>query len=92
MLFRSTIVVGVFLIAAVIWLPVWVQLVLFGLAVVWCRYRAIFLIPALVADMLYAPERTLSMHHLKMTIIVAVCIIIRVAIRRMTRIGYDKVS
>ncbi len=55
-----TIVGVILLIAAVVWLPIWVQLVLFALAISILPYRYFVLIPAIISDALYAPSTYFS--------------------------------
>jgi hypothetical protein len=58
------------LLAAVLWLPVWLQIVLFALAVIVGPYRFFFIIPAIVSDALYAPSMHFSLATHWMTLIV----------------------
>jgi hypothetical protein len=50
-----TIIGVIILIGAVLWLPIWIQLALFAVAVVLLQYRYAVLIPAIMGDALYAP-------------------------------------
>lgn len=84
---RSIVAVFV-LIGAVLWTPVWFQLVLFVLAVAFLSKKALFLIPAIVADVLYAPHASLSLHNLKMSMIVGAMILVWVVIMQQTRIEH----
>lgn len=72
---------------AILWLPLWVQLGLFCLAVIWAPYRVLLLVPAVCADALYAPTTTFSLGHFKMTMIVGGLLIVRQYIITKTRIG-----
>lgn len=61
-------IVGCFLICiSIIWLPVWVQIVFFIAGVMTLRYRFVLLVPAMLADALYAPA-TVSLWAMKYTI------------------------
>ncbi len=64
-------VIGIMvLLAAVLWLPLWLQLVLFAAAIIIGPYRFFFIIPAIVSDALYAPTSRLSISNHWVTIIV----------------------
>lgn len=76
------------LIAAVLWTPFWFQCVLLVLAVIFVRYRVLFLIPAIVSDVFYAPHSGLEVGTLKLTLIVAAMIVIWSVIIATTRIGH----
>jgi hypothetical protein len=56
-----TIVGVILLIGAVLWLPVWVQLALFAIAVIVLPYRFFVIIPAIISDALYAPTTRFSL-------------------------------
>lgn len=79
--------VGV-LVVAVLWTPVWFQVVLFALAVTFLPKKALFLIPAIIADILYAPTMGFGFDTLKMTLIVGGMIVIWIAIISQTRIEH----
>lgn len=66
-----TIVGIVLLLAAVVALPVWAQLVLFAAAIVMGPYRFFFIIPAIVSDALYAPgsQWALSSHWMTLLVV-----------------------
>lgn len=79
--------IGVVLaIATVLWLPFWFQVVFFVVAVLILPYRLFLLIPAIVADAVYAPVHTLA--HLKMTFLVAAMLIIWYVIVTQTRLTH----
>lgn len=65
-----TIVGIVLLIVAILWLPVWIQVALFAAAVIALPYRWYVLIPAILADALYAPTTQFSLASHWMTLIV----------------------
>jgi hypothetical protein len=65
-----TIIGIVLLLCAVLWLPVWLQLLLFAIAVVVIPYRAYILLSAIVSDALYAPTSHFSLTAHWMTLIV----------------------
>ncbi|MFZ4500302.1 MAG: hypothetical protein ACOYMZ_02250 [Minisyncoccia bacterium] len=81
---RTTLAIAVIL-AAILWLPLWVQLVLFGLSVVVLPYRLLLFIPAAFADALYAPVG-ISIPGLKYTLVVAGLIILQWVIVNKTRV------
>ena len=76
----------VLLCAAIIWLPLWVQIGLLVVAVIVVPYQLALFIPAAFADALYAPGG-ISIAHLKYTILTAVLIILYWVIMNKTRIG-----
>ena len=76
----------VLLLAAIVWLPFWVQVVLFVVAIVLVPYRLALFIPAAVADALYAPGG-ISLSHVKYTVLVAVGMIVYWALMTKTRVG-----
>lgn len=78
----------VVLVGAVCWMPVWFQLVLFVLAVVFLAYKVLFLVPAVIADILYAPTASFSLANLKMTLIVSALIVSWFIIMHQTRISH----
>jgi hypothetical protein len=75
------------LLGAVLWLPVGVQIALFVLVVLVFPYRLMVLIPAIVADVVYAPSSTFAINHLIMTGIVAGMLAIWYVIVHKTRLG-----
>ena len=85
-----TITIFFVLLAAVLWLPVWVQIVLFACAVVVARYRFALLVPAIIADALYAP--TVSLLHLKLTVVVGAMIGLWYLLVTQTRLGESAIA
>ena len=65
-----TIIGVVVLLCAILWLPLWLQLVLFALAVILVPYRVALLVPAIVSDALYAPTAHFSLYSHWLTLIV----------------------
>lgn len=82
-----TVVAVVALVIAVLFMPLWVQLVLFVLAVWVVPYRLPILAPAVLADVLYQPTGALSINVLTMTLVVAVLILLRWLLLTQTRFG-----
>lgn len=82
-----SILATVLLVGVVIWTPFWVQCVLFALAVVWMRYRLLCLVPAILADVLYAPTDSFGIANFKMTLIVLAMISVWSIIIRQTRLA-----
>lgn len=76
------------LIAAVLWTPLWFQCVLFVLAVVFLSKKALFVIPAIVSDVLYAPTSGLTLSNFKLTLMVSSMIVIWLIIIKQTRISH----
>lgn len=67
-----TIIIVLLLICAVLWLPVWLQVVLFAAAILIGPYRFFMVIPAIVSDALYAPTVHFSLAYHWMTLLVFV--------------------
>lgn len=82
-----TAIAVVAILASILWLPLWVQLVLFVLAVIFTSYRLWLFVPALVADVLYAPTSSLSLFHFKMTIFVGLLLVVWYVITTKTRLS-----
>ncbi len=62
----------ILLIVAVLWLPLWVQLILFALVIVTDPNRLLVLIPAIISDALYAPGSVWNLsHHIVVLIVLA---------------------
>lgn len=77
---------------AILWCPLWLQLVLFACGVWFFRYRILFLVPAIIADVLYAPTNGFSFHNLKTTLVVTGMLILWYVIMTQTRINTRHVS
>lgn len=82
----KTLLATLVLFGAVLYLSVWIQIVLFVCAVLFFRFRVLFLLPAMVADALYAPARTLLPGDNRMTLIVGGMIVLWVVIMNTTRL------
>ncbi len=89
-----TIIALILLIISILWLPLWVQIGLFVVAVLVVRYRTLLIVPAVFADALYAPTSTLSVGHFKVTMVVAALLVIWYIVATQTRLGtqYDWIS
>ncbi len=83
---RSIVVAGV-LCAAVLWAPVWVQVVLFVCAIIFFAYRLLFVIPAIWADILYAPTHSFAVSHAVYTICVLTAVVVWLILINQTRIS-----
>ncbi len=71
--------------AAILWLPLWVQLALLALGVIVLPYRLALFIPAVFADALYAPGGV-SLVNMKYTLITAALILAHWVIVHKTRV------
>jgi hypothetical protein len=60
----------VVLILAILWLPIWLQIMLFAIAVTILPYRFFVLAPAIIGDALYAPTMQFSLTAHWLTLIV----------------------
>jgi hypothetical protein len=87
-----TIIALLVLCAAILWLPLAVQMALFVVAIILVPYRLAILVPAVFSDALYGPASTLSIGQLKMTILVLVLLLVHWFIRTHTRIRYGRTS
>lgn len=87
-----TIVGLIVIIASILWLPLWLQIGLFVIAMITLSYRVLLLIPAIVADALYAPTQRLTITHFKMTAVVSVLLILWYLVVSQTRLGNYYVS
>ena len=81
-----TILWVVFLIVAVLYVPLWVQLVLFVAAIIIGPYRFFMIIPAIISDALYAPGAYLNITHHWMTLLVLALLGIHYFITKKLRI------
>ena len=80
-----TIIAVAILILVVLFLPVWVQVAFFVIAVITTRYRLMLFIPAVFADVLYRPVDSFSFSYIKMTLIVAGLLVLHWLIIKKTR-------
>jgi len=74
------------LLAAIVWLPFWVQAVLFVVGTIIAPYRLALFVPAVFADALYAPG-TGSLMVAHYTIGVAVLLVVHWILIKKTRVG-----
>lgn len=86
----NTLLAVALLFVAVLWMPLWFQLGFFLLCIFFVRKRLLLLIPAIFADVMYAPKYDILM--LKMTFYVGVMIFLWWFITTKTRIGSSYVS
>jgi hypothetical protein len=70
---------------SILYMPVWVQITLFVLAVLRTQNRLLLFIPAIIADIIYAPTAAFSIYNLKTTIFVAALLITHYIIMSRTR-------
>lgn len=82
---KTLLMIGV-IVLSILYTPVWVQLGLFVVGVLFFRFRLLFLIPAFFADAWYAPTRSVALSNMRMTLIVVGMILVWVMVMRMTRI------
>lgn len=71
---------------ATFFLPFWMQIIFYVVAIFLVRYHALLLIPALFADAWYAPTRELTPSNNKTILVVIGLILIYLFIMRTTRI------
>lgn len=74
------------LIVAVVWLPVWVQVVLFVTAVILVQYRFFLVIPAIISDALYASHSAWNIRSHYMTLLVLALLALHYFIMKKMRI------
>lgn len=84
MLRTILIVAGLFV--AIFWLPIWLQLICFVLAVIFAKHRLVVLLPAIMSDALYSPNTSFALSNLKTTIYVVLMLIVFWIIINKTRI------
>lgn len=82
-----TILAVIILICGTFFLPFWLQILLYVVAIVFVKYNLFLLLPALLADAWYAPSRNISLVNNKTFLIVAGIILIYLLIIRTTRIS-----
>ena len=82
-----TILVVLVLVAAVFWLSLWMQTVLFIIGLLVARYYMLIIIPAILSDVLYAPTARLTVMQLKMTFLVGIVSTLYWLVLHKTRIG-----
>jgi hypothetical protein len=92
---KTIIALGV-LIAATFLAPLWIQIALYAICILFIPYRLFFLIPAIIADAYYAPTASFSYHNLTTTIVVGAMLIVQWLVVRKTRVkhiyGLEKTS
>jgi hypothetical protein len=76
----------VLLLAAVLWLPLWVQIAFFIIAIIVIPYRFFLVLPAIFSDALYAPTSHFSLSTHWMTVSVLVLLAIHYFIMKKLRI------
>lgn len=74
------------LIVAVVWLPVWVQVVLFVTAVILVQYRFFLVIPAIISDALYTSHSAWNIRSHYMTLLVLALLALHYFIMKKMRI------
>lgn len=72
-------------ICAIFWLPLWAQLAIFCMLIIITPYRFLLLVPAIMADALYAPSG-ISILHAKYTLFVLVLLLLWWVITTKTRL------
>ena len=72
---------------ATFFLPFWVQILLYVVAIILVRYQALLLLPALFSDAWYSPVRNFELSNNKTTLVVFGLIIVYLFIMKTTRIG-----
>ncbi|MDB5254850.1 MAG: hypothetical protein JWL92_226 [Candidatus Nomurabacteria bacterium] len=66
----------ILLIVAILWLPLWVQLVLFAIFILIDANRSFAVIPAVISDALYAPGSVWNVHSHWMTLLVLAALLL----------------
>lgn len=75
-----------FIFIAVLFLPFWLQAILYVLAILLIRYKVLLLLPAMFSDLWYAPSSRLDLANFKTTILVASLLLLYVLIIKNTRL------
>ena len=82
------IVYSIVLLGSIFWLPWWVSAVLCVVAIATSRYAAIFLVPALAMDLIYAPGNGSFFANITATLIVLGLLCIKYFISTKTRVEH----
>ena len=82
-----TILAVITLFCAALFLPFWLQVALYVVAIIFVRHRAFLLLPALLSDTWYAPVRSFTVSNNKTFLLVSVMILVYLLIIRTTRIS-----
>ncbi len=83
-----TVLAVIILFGVALFLPFWLQVLLYVLAVVLVKHRSLLLLPALFSDAWYAPVRDLSIVHNKTFLVVLGMIFVYLLIMRTTRFSH----
>lgn len=83
-MFRTAIFLAI-LFVSTIFLPFWVQILLYILSVFFVKYRFLILIPAIFSDIWYAPYNSFSLGNNKTFLIVLSILSIYFLINKVTR-------
>lgn len=75
-------------IATILWTPWWIQLGAWGIALILSPYPLFLIIPAIVADVLYAPAAGGILGYIRVTLVAAVVLLLYVGIVRHTRVSH----
>ncbi|MDB5188735.1 MAG: hypothetical protein JWM92_333 [Candidatus Nomurabacteria bacterium] len=75
------------LFCAILWLPLWLQLVVYALVIILIPHRVIVLVPAIVSDALYAPTTHFSLYSHWLTLSVLVMLGIHWFVVRKMRVN-----
>jgi hypothetical protein len=82
-----TILAIIILFCAALFLPFWLQVTLYVVAIIFVRHRVFLLLPALLSDAWYAPVRNFNIASNKTFLLVAGMILVYLLIIRTTRIS-----
>ncbi len=83
---RTFIILSI-LCGAVVWTPLWVQIILLAVAIIVVRHRVFLILPAILADALYAPTRAFDLGIFQTTLAVAGILFIHWVVTSQTRFG-----
>lgn len=81
-----TAIAVIVLILATFFLPFWVQVVFYVLAIFFVRYHIVLILPALFSDSWYAPARDFTFHNNKTFLVVVSLLLVYFLIIKTTRI------
>jgi hypothetical protein len=82
---RSLCALGI-LLAATFLLPLWIQVLLYICAIIFIPNRVLFLLPAVIADLYYAPTTALTLQNLTTTLLVGGLLLVHWVVVHKTRI------
>lgn len=85
-MFRALVAILI-LICAILWLPFWLQIVIFAVAIILVRLRLLLILPAILADLIYAPTHNLSFVNFRVSLLIIAMIVLWQVLISQTRLA-----